>query len=176
MESPSVANELNDLAATGDAYLGSVTFMSEGMRPLIKASTSVSLDSLGGSSAERGQPCTRTRTLTWRTDACNNVCAQAEAQLLGFSQLFLRANSHRDNICIWWQFEWINMKLKVQHYHVSVSKYLSPRRQFVLVTARKRESILLRSYICVRKDQLTDVFLFGLWDHFLVLYVIRGKS
>lgn len=79
-----MANELDDLAATGEAYLGSVTFMSEGMRPLIKASTSDSLDSLGGSSAERGQPCTRTRTLTWQTNACNNVCAQAEAQLLGF--------------------------------------------------------------------------------------------
>ncbi len=41
---PSVTDELNDLTATGDAYLGSVTFMSEGMRPLIKASASVSLD------------------------------------------------------------------------------------------------------------------------------------
>lgn len=44
-EPPSVTDELNDLAATGDAYLGSVTFMSEAMRPLIKASASVSLDS-----------------------------------------------------------------------------------------------------------------------------------
>lgn len=49
------------------------------MQPLIKPSTSLSSDSLGAGSAQRGQPCTRTRTLTWRTNACNNVCAQAEA-------------------------------------------------------------------------------------------------
>lgn len=40
-----LTDELNDLTATGGAYLGSVTFMCKGMRPLIKASASVSLDS-----------------------------------------------------------------------------------------------------------------------------------
>lgn len=136
-EPPSVADESNDLAVTGGAYLRSVVFMSEGMQPLIKPSTSLSSDSLGASSTERARPCTRTSTLTWRTNACNNVCARAEAQLLGSPQLF-PTNSHHDNVCIWWQFEWTNTKLKVQHYHVSVSKYLCPWRQFVLVTSRKK--------------------------------------
>lgn len=159
-EPPSVADESNDLAATGGAYLRSVIFMSEGMQPLIKPSTSLSSDSLGASAAERGRPCTRTRTLTWRTNACSNVCAQAEAQLLGSPQLF-PTNSHHDNVCIWWQFEWTNTKLKVQHYHVSVSKYLCPWRQFVLVTIRKKRV----SFLSLDRR-----------GHVLALDVIRGRK
>lgn len=45
-EPSSVADdELNDLAATGDAYLGGVTSMSWGMQTLTKASASAPLDS-----------------------------------------------------------------------------------------------------------------------------------
>lgn len=61
------------------------------------------------------------------------------------SQLFLHAMN-------------MNMKPRVQCDHVSVSKYLSPWRHFVLVTSRKRESIL----VC------------GRWTAFV--FVIKVKS
>lgn len=71
-----LTDELNDLAATGDAYLGSATFMSEGMRPLIKPSASVSLEraapvparqSEGGRVQELTGSSNCGRTQPWRT-------------------------------------------------------------------------------------------------------------
>lgn len=59
---PGVTDGQSDLAATEDAYLGSVTFMSEGTWPLIKASASVSLGGAVSVPAQQSKGSRATRT------------------------------------------------------------------------------------------------------------------
>lgn len=136
---------------------------------LIRTTVPVPAQASEGSHAQEltgSSNCKRTQPLHTRLTPAITSALKQRRSCLAFAAV-PKCNLLRDNICIWWQFEWINMKLQVQHYQVSVSKYLSPWRHFVLVITKKRERSLFCSYICEngvyfkrqrrRKDEPTDV-------------------